>query len=59
MHIYAVGISLAKRRGSASRCDGCGSRFPRRDMYEVEEGHLTFFEGDELCHPCAIHHGVL
>ena len=59
LHVYAVGVKLAKRRGSASRCDGCGERFPRRDMYEVEADHLTFFEGDELCRPCAIHHGIL
>ena len=59
VHVFAVGVKLAKRRGSASRCDGCGGRFPRRDMYEVGDDHLTFFEGDELCRPCAIHHGVL
>jgi hypothetical protein len=31
----------------------------RRDLCEVPEGHLTFFEGDELCHDCACGHGVL
>ncbi len=55
-HIVAATIARAK----TGRCDGCGERFPRRDMYEVgDELHLTFFEGDELCRPCARAHGVL
>ena len=59
VHIFAVGVKLAKRRAKVSRCDGCGERFPRRDLFEVGDDNLTFFEGDELCRPCAIHHGVL
>jgi SWIM zinc finger len=54
-HIVAATIAWAK----TGRCGGCGGRFPRRDLFEVEEGHLTFFEGDELCRPCARCHGVL
>ena len=54
-HIVAATIARAK----TGRCDGCGGRFPRRDMYEVGDDHLTFFEGDELCRPCARAHGVL
>jgi hypothetical protein len=54
-HIVAATIARAK----TGRCDGCGERFPRRDMYEVGDDHLTFFEGDELCRPCALRHGVL
>ena len=54
-HIVAATIARAK----TGRCDGCGERFPRRDMYEVPDDHLTFFEGDELCRPCAGRHGVL
>jgi SWIM zinc finger len=54
-HIVAATIARAK----TGRCDGCGGRFPRRDMHEVGDDHLTFFEGDELCRPCAVRHGVL
>ena len=54
-HIVAATVARAK----TGRCDGCGGRFPRRELFEVEEGHLTFFEGDELCRPCAVRHGVL
>jgi len=59
VHVYAVGVKLAKRRAKASRCDGCGGRFPRRDLFEVGDDHLTFFEGDELCGACALGAGVL
>ena len=54
-HIVAATVARAK----TGRCDGCGGRFPRRDMYEVGDDNLTFFEGDELCRPCAGRHGVL
>ncbi len=53
-HIICATIARAK----TGRCDGCGERFPRRDMYEVGDDHLTFFEGDELCRPCATRAGV-
>ncbi|MDP8952336.1 MAG: SWIM zinc finger family protein [Actinomycetota bacterium] len=53
-HIICATIARAK----TGRCDGCGGRFPRRDLFEVGD-HLTFFEGDELCRPCALAHGVL
>ena len=58
-HLYAVGIKLAKRRAETVRCDGCGERHRHRDMYEVGADHLTFFEGDDLCRPCARAHGIL
>ncbi len=54
-HIVAATVAQAK----TGRCDGCGGRFPRRDLFEVGDDHLTFFEGDELCRPCARAHGVL
>ena len=40
-------------------CASCGERFLGRDLFAVGEDHLTFFEGDELCRPCARRHGVL
>ena len=60
VHVYAVGVKLAKRRAKKSAaCDGCSGVFPRRDLFEVGDDHLTFFEGDELCRECALDHGVL
>ena len=47
---------VSKRSGV---CDGCGERAWRRDLFEVGDDNLTFFEGDELCRPCARAHGVL
>ncbi len=51
---------VSKRSGV---CDGCGERAWRRDLFEVgpeqAEWSLAFFEGDELCRPCARRHGVL
>ena len=58
-HVYAVGVSLAKRRRRTFVCDGCQERTPKRNGYVVEEDNLTFFEGQRLCKPCAIAHGVL
>lgn len=55
LHIYAVGISLAKRRSFS--CDGCGRRYPNTERVEVGEDSLTFFDGDELCLGCALGHG--
>ncbi len=40
-------------------CAGCGGRFRGRDLFEVGDDNLTFFEGDRLCGPCARDHGVL
>jgi hypothetical protein len=40
-------------------CAGCGGSFSGRDLLEVSDDHLTFFEGDELCRSCARSHGVL
>ena len=40
-------------------CASCGGRFSGRDLVAVVEGHMVFFEGDELCRPCARRHGVL
>ena len=54
-HVLALRIFKAK----TGTCAGCGGLHRHRDMYEVEEGHLTFFEGDELCRQCARVTGVL
>ncbi len=40
-------------------CASCGGRFSGRDLFAVRENHLTFFEGDELCRPCARRHSIL
>jgi hypothetical protein len=53
-HIIGARIFKAK----TGTCEGCGERHRRRDMFEVGDDHLTFFEGDELCRPCARAHGV-
>jgi hypothetical protein len=52
-------VAATLRKSKTFRCEGCGDRFPNREMFEVPEGHLTFFEGDPLCRDCALHHGVL
>ncbi len=44
-------------------CDACGNRFFGSDLVEVgqeqAEWSLAVFEGDDLCRPCALQHGVL
>ena len=37
----------------------CGGRFRGRDLFEVPEDHLTFFEGQVLCWECALGHGLI
>jgi hypothetical protein len=51
-HIAAATIARAKTR----TCAGCSGRFRGRDLFEVGEGDLTYFEGDELCRECARGH---
>ncbi len=53
-HVIAARIFKAK----TGTCEGCGERHRHRDMYEVEADHPTFFEGDDLCGPCASRAGV-
>jgi hypothetical protein len=55
IHIHAATIAKAKTR----TCDACGGRFRGRNLVEVGDDSLTFFEGDELCRPCARAHGEL
>ena len=53
-HIYAAAIASAKSEG----CAACGKRVRRRGLHRVGPENLTFFEGDGLCGPCAVSHGV-
>ena len=39
-------------------CASCGGRFSERDLVTIMVEHMTFFEGDELCRPCAVRHCV-
>ena len=45
MHVHAATIAKAKTR----TCAACSGRFRGRDLFEVGEDDLTFFEGDVLC----------
>jgi hypothetical protein len=54
-HVSAVRVVRKK----TAPCAGCGRRFRHRDLYEVGDDNLTFFEGDMLCPECAGAHGVL
>ncbi len=54
-HLLAAEIVAAK----VGYCAECNGRRLWRDLYEVEDGHLCFFEGDVLCRQCALSHGVL
>ncbi len=59
-HQHCSHIVAAERTARRSRlCDGCGERVWRRDLVEVGDDSLVFFEGDELCRPCARAHGEL
>jgi SWIM zinc finger len=53
-HVYAAIVARAK----SAPCVMCGKRHKHRDLTEVCEGHLSCFEGDLLCPPCALAHGV-
>ncbi len=54
-HVLAVCVVRAK----TGICAGCGARFRHRDLYEVGDDSLTFFEGDVVCEGCAGAHGEL
>jgi hypothetical protein len=40
-------------------CAGCSGRFVGRDLFDVGQGNLTFFEEQRLCRECAQAHGVI
>ncbi len=52
-HILAAAVVRAK----TGICCECGRR--ARDLYEVGDDHLTYFEGDRLCEACAVGAGIL
>ncbi len=54
-HIVCATLAKAK----TFRCEGCGDRFPNRELFEAPADHLALFEGDALCRDCALNHGVL
>ena len=62
-HIYAVGISRAKRRAKGSRCAGCGDKFPAAGLLEIGDEHvahgLGVLEGERYCRSCACRRGIL
>lgn len=51
-HVMAVRVVRKK----TSPCSGCGRRFRHRELTEVPEDSLTFFEGDRLCEGCIDDH---
>ncbi len=51
-HIHAATVARSKTR----ECAGCSGRFRGRDLFEVGDDDLTYFEGDELCRECARGH---
>ena len=57
-HLYAAEVARAK----TGECDGCGRRFPRRELTELNEDNhddLTYFHGQQVCPECAGAAGVL
>ncbi len=51
--------AAAYKKARTATCAGCGERLRHRELYEVGEDNLTFFEGDLLCRPCGRAHGAL
>jgi hypothetical protein len=48
-------------RAKSGVCAGCGLRFRRRDLVDLDQGNrddLTYFDGDRLCRTCADNTGV-
>jgi hypothetical protein len=41
------------------QCDGCSRHVDRRDLLDVPEGNMVFFESERICRACAVYHGVL
>ena len=57
-HATAAEIARVK----SAPCSGCRRRFPRRELFEVQEdGHdgMMFGDGDLLCRRCCDHSGVI
>jgi hypothetical protein len=58
-HIGEIIVRAVLPTTKLQPCAGCGGRYMGRELYEVPEGNLTFFEGQELCRECALSHGVV
>ena len=59
-HKHCSHVVAAQRTAKKSGvCDGCRRRVWRRELVEVGDDSLTFYEGDELCRGCDREHGVL
>ncbi len=54
-HVVAAKYVKAK----TATCSGCSERVRHRDLHEVGDDNLTFFEGDLVCEACAGAHGAL
>ena len=52
-------ISKTVARMLIGSCVDCGVSGRDAVLYPVDDDHLTFFSGDELCGRCAKNHGVL
>jgi hypothetical protein len=56
--IRLPGEEVTAKQRSPKRyvCDGCGERFPLRELIELHEDNhdnLTYFDGQLLCRRCA------
>ena len=58
-HIAEITVRAVLPATKLRPCVGCGGRFRGRDLFEVPEDHLTFFEGQELCREYALGHGLV
>lgn len=58
-HVSEIAERALYRVIKLRSCAGCRGTFQGRDLFEVRDDHLTFFEGDELCRWCARNHGIL
>jgi hypothetical protein len=52
-------VTRATTRAKTPQCDGCHASFSVRDLFDVGEGNMTFYEGERVCRECARAHGVL
>jgi hypothetical protein len=52
-------VAAKYKKARTAICVGCGGRFRHRDLFDVGEDSLTFFEGDVVCRECACAHGIL
>jgi hypothetical protein len=58
-HVSEITVRAVLPATKLRPCAACGGRFRGRDLFEVPEDHLTFFEGQELCRECALGHGLV